>query len=299
MNRPPLLEDRQSYQRRVEGRVDRAPGAEAFIHTIRIIEPEREIELTAEVLPSPSYLIRDLRARSLSGELDPRGVTGLTTLVGTAMVAGLGRRVTNATGSGPGSRLVLDAMVEAARLTRQVGSLPRERVERAVAIGARGFWQLDREGWVDLPDSCFTYSAAGAALFETRTVASAATADLYCSGPGQPRLFERRKRAELAIDGGSLTLRHSMHDNVHGFEVTYEIDLASGRFMRAESVTPRLPYAGICSEPQGKIRALVGEMLDAGLTKRIQGHLGGVRGCAQLYDLTADLLRLVAAPRVS
>jgi hypothetical protein len=111
-------------------------------------------------------------------------------------------------------------------------------------------------------------------------------------------VFERRKMARLALEGERLRLAHSMHDNVHGFEVVYEVELASGRFVRAESVTPRLPYAGLCSEPQAKIGTLLGERLDAGLATRIQGLLGGVTGCAQLYDLTADLLKLVAAPRV-
>jgi hypothetical protein len=84
-----------------------------------------------------------------------------------------------------------------------------------------------------------------------------------------------------------------MHDNVHGFELTYEIDLASGQIIRAEHITPRLPYMGICSEPQRKIAAVLGETADAGLRQRIQGHLGGETGCAQLYDLTADLLKLL------
>src|SRR5207249_92838 len=88
-----------------------------------------------------------------------------------------------------------------------------------------------------------------------------------------------------------LRLFHSMHDNVHGFDVTYEIDAASGRIERAESVTSRLPYAGICSEPQGRIKALVGETVDAGLRKRLSGHVGGVSGCAQLFDLTLRCAR--------
>jgi hypothetical protein len=82
---------------------------------------------------------------------------------------------------------------------------------------------------------------------------------------------------------------------VHGFELTYEVDTATGRIVRADSITSRLPYAGVCSEPQRKIQALLGETLDAGLAKRIQGHVGGVTGCAQLYDLTADLLKYAAA----
>jgi hypothetical protein len=58
-------------------------------------------------------------------------------------------------------------------------------------------------------------------------------------------------------------------------------------------VTSRLPYRGICDEPQGRFTGLIGERVDAGLRKRIQAGLGGETGCGQLYDLTADLLRLL------
>jgi hypothetical protein len=85
-----------------------------------------------------------------------------------------------------------------------------------------------------------------------------------------------------------------MHDNVHGFELTYEVALASGRIVRAEHVTPRLPYMGICSEPQRRMARMLGETVDRDLRKRVQAHLGGPTGCAQLYDLTADLLKLLA-----
>ena len=104
--------------------------------------------------------------------------------------------------------------------------------------------------------------------------------------------------SRLERDDERLRLTASMHDNVHGFEIFYEVDLSSGRIVRADSTTSRLPYAGICSEPQGKIGALLGETLDAGLSKRVQSRLGGVTGCAQLFDLTTDLLKLAAAPRV-
>jgi hypothetical protein len=88
-----------------------------------------------------------------------------------------------------------------------------------------------------------------------------------------------------------------MHDDVHGFEITYEVDRVTGRVLSARSLTPKLPYAGICSEAQGRIDALVGETIEDGLRKRIQTHLGGVSGCAQLYDLTADLLKLLRTER--
>jgi hypothetical protein len=123
---------------------------------------------------------------------------------------------------------------------------------------------------------------------------AAATPALYSPASGQRKVFERSKVMRLERRGARFVLFHSMHDNVHGFEVIYEIDAATGRIVKAEHTTPRLPYMGVCSEPQRRIAMLVGETVDAGLRRRIQAHLGGPAGCAQLYDLTADLLKLLA-----
>jgi len=118
--------------------------------------------------------------------------------------------------------------------------------------------------------------------------------DLYSPRPGQRAVFERCKVARLERRDGGLALFHSMHDNVHGFEITCELDAATGRVLRAEHVTPKLPYMGICSEPQRRINMLVGEIADDGLRKRLGLLIGGASGCAQLYDLTADVLKLLA-----
>jgi hypothetical protein len=220
-------------------------------------------------------------------------VEGVAALGRVRMVAGFTRQVAALTGAGEGAGFVVDAAIEIARLARQTTKLPRERAERA-ATGSLACWELDTTGWADLPDSCFTYSAAGHALLGSRPVISPMTPDLYSPRPGQRRVFERTKRARLERTDGRLRLFHAMHDNVHGFEITYEVDLGSGRIVRAEHVTPRLPYMGICSEPQTRIRALLGEVVDEGLRKRLGAILGGPAGCAQLYDLTVDLLRLLA-----
>jgi hypothetical protein len=172
--------------------------------------------------------------------------------------------------------------------------MPRAVAERAASGDAVDCWNLDTTGWADLPNSCFTYSDAGRALFGTRTIATPMVPDLYSPRPGQRKVFERRKIARLTRDDSRLRLFHSMHDNVHCFEITYEIDLATGTIVRADHLTPRLPYMGVCSEPQRRITALLGESADAGLRKRIQATLGGEGGCAQLYDLTSDLLKLLA-----
>ena len=289
---PALLRERDRYERVMEGWVDNT-HADAFTHTVVLRDDDQSLELSVVAEPSPSYLIREARCRSVAGALDPVLVASIDKLAGTPMVGGLSRRVADLTGSGAGGAFVLGAVVEVARLARQTAKLPRERAERAAGGSAWECWQLDMTGWVDLPNSCFTYTDVGRSLFGSRTIATPMQPDLYSARPGQRRVFERRKVARLARRNGRLALFHSMHDNVHGFEVTYEIDLATGTIVRAEHVTPRLPYMGICSEPQRKIGAMLGETADDGLRRRIQSHLGGETGCAQLYDLTSDLLKLL------
>jgi len=289
---PALLENRDRYERVMEGWVDNT-HADAFTHTVVMRDDDQTVELSVVAEPSPTYMIREAHCRRVAGAIDPALVAGIEKLAGTPMVGGLSRRVAELAGAGAGAAFVLGAVVEAARLARQTAKLPRARAERAAHGDAQECWQLDMTGWIDLPNSCFTYTEAGRSLFASRTVATPMQPDLYSPRPGQRRVFERKKVARLERRDGRLALFHSMHDNVHGFEVTYEIDLKTGTIVRAEHVTPRLPYMGICSEPQRKITALLGETADEGLRRRIQTHLGGETGCAQLYDLTSDLLKLL------
>src|SRR5262245_4224968 len=293
MNEPPLLRGRDRYERVTTGRTDNSHD-DAFTHIVRLEDPERAVEVEIVATPSPDYAIRAARCRALRGELAASVTDGVAALAGSAMVGGLTRRASDATGSAPGAALAVDGVIEAARLARQVAKFPRERAERAAGGDPWECWQLDTDGWIDLPGSCFTYSDAGRALFGTRPIATPMQPDFYSPRPGQRGVFERRKVARIERRDGRLALFHSMHDNVHGFEVTYEID-AAGRIVRAEHITPRLPYAGICSEPQRRISALLGETADEGLRRRLQLHVGGPAGCAQLYDLTADLLKLLTA----
>jgi Protein of unknown function (DUF2889) len=291
MEAPGLLAGRERYRRDTHGWVDNLHD-DALTHTVRITDDDRALEVAVVALPSPVYTIREARLTALAGRIAPSVVAGFAALPGTAMVGGLTRRAAETLGDGDGAALAVDALIEVARLARQVAKMPRAEAEKAAA-GALACWILDTQGWPELPESCFTYSDAGRALFATRTVAAAGVPDLYGPRPGQRKVFERRKTVRLERADGRLRLFHSMHDNVHGFELTLEIDLASGKVVKAEHVTPRLPYMGVCSEPQRSFARLVGETADGSLRKRIQATLGGASGCAQLYDLTADLLKLL------
>lgn len=288
----PFLVGRDRYERSMEGWVDNT-HEDAFTHTVRITDDDCSVELSAVCTPSPGYEVREARARILAGSVDEAIVTGLSQLSGTRMIAGFTRRMVDLCGPGVGAGRLVEAGVEVARLARQVAKLPREATAGFDAGDARRCWALDTTGWVDLPNSCFTYSDAGRALLGTRVVSTPMAAQLYAPPPGARKIFVRRKRSRLVVTARRLHLFHSMHDNVHGFDVHYEVDLDSERIVAADSITSRLPYQGICAEPQQKIAAMIGQPADASLSRRIQGSLGGETGCAQLYDLTADLLKLL------
>jgi hypothetical protein len=288
----PFLLGRDRYERAMTGWAD-ATHEDAFTHTVTIADDDHSIELSAVCTPSPDYEVRDARGRIVAGAADPGIVDGLARLRGTRMVAGFTKRLTELCGSGPGAGLFVDAGIEVARLARQVARLPAGAMEGWNPGDALRCWQLDTAGWVDLPNSCFTYSESGRALLGTRPVFTPMTATLYSAPVGAAKIFLRRKRARLVLTGSRLHLFHSMHDNVHGFDLHYELDLDTGQIVAADSITSRLPYQGICTEPQGRIVSMIGQPADIMLRKKIRALLGGDGGCAQLYDLTADLLKLL------
>jgi hypothetical protein len=293
----PFLAGRDRYERVTEGWVDNTHDA-AFTHTVRLADPDGGVEVRAVCTPSPDYEVREAGARILSGTADPGLAEDFADLAGTRMVGGFTRRLAELCGARAGAGLLVDAAIEVARLARQVAKMSPSAVAGLEAGDALACWRLDTTGWVDLPDSCFTYSSAGRALFGTRPVSTPMVAALYSPPPGARKIFTRKKLARLVLTGHRLHLFHSMHDNVHGFDVHYELDLDRGTVAAADAITSRLPYAGICSEPQARIALLLGQPADAGLRKRIQTLIGGSSGCAQLYDLTADLLKLLTLPAV-
>lgn len=294
----PFLSGRDRYERVMDGRVDNTHDA-ALTHTVRLTDPDRSVEVIAVCTPSPAYEVQEATARVVSGAADAAVAADFQRLAGTRMVGGFTRRLAELCGAREGAGLFVDAGIEIARLSRQVTKMPAAAIASLEPGDSQACWALDMAGWVDLPGSCFTYSPAGRALFGTRPVSSPMVSALYSPPPGARDVFTRKKLARLVLTGRRLHLFHSMHDNVHGFDVHYEVDLDRGDIVAAHSITSRLPYAGICTEPQPRIESLRGQPVDAALRKRIQTLLGGIGGCAQLYDLTADLLKLLSIPQVS
>jgi hypothetical protein len=291
----PHLDAGGRYERRMEGWVD-STHPDAFTHTVRLSDGALDIALSAVCSLPPDYAIRAMRAEVAGGPADPALPAALEQLVGVRMVAGFTRRLAEATGAMAGGGVFVDAGVELGRLARQVTRVPHGALASFDPGDPTRCWDLDTTGWAELPGSCFTYSPAGRALFGSRAVSTPMTRDLYDPPAGARRVFVRRKLARLVRTGPRLHLFNAMHDNVHGFDVHLEVDLDRAVIAAAGCVVSRLPYAGICSEPQRRIEDMVGLPVDAALRKRTQAVLGGGEGCGQLYDLTADLLKLLTVP---
>ncbi len=293
----PYLAEADRYERTMHGWVD-APDAEAFAVTVRIADPWVGVELTATTTPPPEYAIRAARGRVLVGpeaRVDPGLEAAMSGLGGVTMTAGFTRTVAELTGRRAGAPYFIDAAIEVARLARQVTRIPPALLARHLPEGPLGAWRLDMQGWIDLPSSCYTYRPESERLFAERPVTTPMRPVLYGPPAGAVRVFNRTKVARLERRDGRLALSHAMFDEVHSFQVWYVVD-GEARVVDAGSLTPRLPYVGICSDAQGRVRQLLGQRMDAGLRKRLGGLVGGTSGCAQLYDLTADLLKLLTLP---
>jgi len=294
--RSPYLAGTDRYERLMHGWVD-SPTSDAFAITVRLADPWVAVELVADTAPSADYTLLAARGRLLVGDperVDPALAETVTKLASVRMVRGFTRKVTEVLGGQPGAQYFVAAAIEVARLARQVTRLPEELVRERSAEGPVGFWRLDMQGWADIPSSCYTYRPESVALFKERAVSGSAFPALYAPPAGATRVFNRTKAVRLERRDGRLLLAHSMFDEVHSFQIWYAVDLASETIVDAGSITPRLPYPGICNDPQRNIASLVGHPLGPELRKRIGTLIGGVAGCAQLYDLTADLLKLLS-----
>src|SRR5258705_8278561 len=191
----------------MEGWVDNTHD-HAFTHTVRITDPDLGVEVSLVATPSPGYEVQAASARALAG--GDRSIAGdFPGLAGTRMVGGLTRRLAELCGRRPGAGLFVDAGIEVARLARQVTKLPAAAIAGLDPGDALASWRLDTTGWVDLPDSCFTYSEAGHALFGTRPVTTPMVPALYCPPPAARKIFTRKKVARPGRTGRRVPPLHS------------------------------------------------------------------------------------------
>ncbi|HZS31795.1 MAG TPA: DUF2889 domain-containing protein [Methylomirabilota bacterium] len=287
-----FLERDDPYERTVTAWVDSCEDALLKL-TARLVDPAVDLEVSLLAEPSPSYHVARATAAARSDATRHACEAALARfggLGGRRIVAGFRREAAAVLGETPGADYLLDAAIEAARLSRQV---TRTTLPAGAPLEPADFHEVDLRAWPELVDLCFTYRAETRALFAERAVRSPAVPDMYAAPPGRPLVFHRYKRTQVGRAGPALSLYQSMFDQVHGFELWYDLDLATHEVLRARALTPRLPYMGICDEPQRRVRDMEGVRLGADWTGEVRRRLGGRQGCFQLTDLTSDLFRLL------
>jgi hypothetical protein len=161
---------------------------------------------------------------------------------------------------------------------------------------AYNFWRTDRAYMPELANSCYTYRDASGALFADREARMGFCADLYSPKPVDKRVFWREKRLSVPVKRDSAgnhfyTCQSSMSDTVH--DITISFDLApDGMISNAYSRGLRLPYRGICEDAQLHTTRLNGMRLNDEYSLQFADRVGGAEGCAHLFDLSFELLRL-------
>jgi hypothetical protein len=256
------------------------------------------------ILQTPDYEVCDASARHLHGEpevLAPGLIPRYPHIRGVRIGAGFTRTIREALGDLPGHREHLTLAIEMARVGQQAYQLPQDNHERFAPLVrhmqpgssrlARMAWEQDRHHMPSLCDSCYVYREATAALFDERDVVCF-DLNLYYPEPGQKRIFWRHKRMHIAplAGGAGFHCQNEMEDPVHHIQVAFDMG-GDGTIRAAQSEGRRLPYHGICEDPQQRMPGLVGQKLGPDFIRRIADQVGGASGCAHLFDLSVDCLR--------
>ena len=167
-----FLDQGGPYERTATGWVDTARARCSQLNA-RLSDGLIDLEVSLLAEPSPSYHVSRATATARSEPTKAAcgplldafgGVTGLR------IVAGFRRQVAGLLGEHPFAGHVLDAAIEAARLSRQVTLIG---VPASDTLDPAEFHRLDLAAWPELLDLCFTYREESRALFAERNGAHA------------------------------------------------------------------------------------------------------------------------------
>ena len=257
-------------------------------------------------LRTPEFEVLEASAQQNAGEqswFNPELCRRYRDIRGVRIGRGLSKRIRIQLGDLPGAEEHLFLAIEMARVGQQVFQVPaglEARFAKNQSIGgssaAYNCWRTDRACMPELANSCYTYRDASAALFASREVRLGFSADLYTPKPGAKRVFWREKQLSVCVKRDSAgnnfyACKSWMNDTVHDIAIMF--DLAhDGTISNAHSTGLRLPYHGICEDAQSRTERLNGMRLNDGYSLQFADRVGGAEGCAHLFDLSADLLRL-------
>jgi hypothetical protein len=252
-------------------------------------------------LRTPEYEIIEAAARQTEGEFDQRLCERYAGVKGARVGRGFSKRVLSALGDSPGAQEHLLTAIEMARVGQQVYQYTPEFEAQFPSSGsdatetARITWLKDR-AYMGLANTCYTYRDESEGLFASREVRCGFGAELTRPKPGDRRVFWRNKRLAIESQAGGngetiYACDSAMEDSIHDIRIGFDLS-GDGMVSNARSSGARLPYHGICEDPQLRTQALNGLKVTGAFVGQFAEHIGGAQGCAHLFDLSIDCLRL-------
>ncbi|MBI1761855.1 MAG: DUF2889 domain-containing protein [Acidobacteria bacterium] len=250
-------------------------------------------------LHTPDYAVLEASARQLAGDaaqFQPELCTRYANIRGVKIGRGFSKHLLMALGDLPGQQEHLLLAIEMARVGQQVYQYTPEfeaqfpQRDNSANETARAAWLKDR-AYMNLADTCYTYRGESLALFDERPVRCGFGAELTRPKPGDRRVFWRNKRVVIQQTAIGFACESMMDDRIHDIRIEFELSSA-GLISNARSRGLRLPYHGICEEPQQRTAGLNGLRVTAAFVQQFAEQVGGASGCTHLFDLSIDVLRL-------
>ncbi|MBO0726167.1 MAG: DUF2889 domain-containing protein [Blastocatellia bacterium] len=249
----------------------------------------------------PEYEIIEAAARQIEGEFDLRLCDRYAGVKGARIGRGFSKRVISELGNSPGAQEHLLTAIEMARVGQQV-YLYTPEFEAQFPSGAgsapeaaRIAWLKDR-AYMGLANTCYAYRDESECLFASREVRCGFGAELTRPKPGDKRVFWRNKRVAVQLKAGGngetiYACESVMEDAIHDIRIGFDLS-GDGVISNARSHGARLPYHGLCEDPHLRTPALEGLKVTGAFVAQFAEHVGGEQGCAHLFDLSIDVLRL-------
>jgi len=270
----PLLHS--SYERSFDAEIDALTGGEILVRG-RMRDHRFDFEHTWR-LRTPEFEVLEASAKQNAGEesrFNPELCRRYVEIKGARIGRGFSKRILMELDDLPGAEEHLFLAIEMARIGQQVVQLPpgfETQFAQSRSIGA------------------------SEALFAGGVVRMGFSPELYSPKPGDKRVFWREKRLTVSVkrdsqDKDFYACENTMNDTVH--DITIGFDLArDGVISNAHSRGLRLPYHGICEHAQLRTARLNRIRVNDGYTLQFADRIGRSEGCAHLFDLSIDLLRL-------
>jgi hypothetical protein len=250
-------------------------------------------------LRTPDYEVLEASARQLAGDeaqFQPELCRRYANIRGVKIGRGFSKHILTTLGERPGQQEHLLLAIEMARVGQQVYQYTPEFEAQFPQRGAsenetaRVAWLKDR-AYMSLANTCYAYRDESLALFDSRPVRCGFGAELTRPQPGDRRVFWRNKRIVIQEFEQGFACESAMEDRIHDIKIEFALS-HTGLISKAQSRGLRLPYHGICEDPQQRTAGLNGVQVTAAFVQQFAEQVGGANGCTHLFDLSMDVLRL-------